>query len=80
MDFLGFTYVDRITGFRGVCTGHTVYISGCAQMLLVPPVKDGAFAEPQWFDQQRCELVTTAERVVLDNGLTPGCDRAAPKR
>ncbi|PZU75561.1 MAG: hypothetical protein DI530_15005 [Sphingomonas sp.] len=80
MDYLGLTLRDRITGFEGICTGHTVYISGCSQLLLVPPLDGTTYREPQWFDEQRCEVTSHGNRVVLDNGATPGCDRAAPKR
>lgn len=81
MSILGFTYKDKITGFSGVCTGYVEYISGCNQLLLVPPAKpDGELGQSHWFDVQRCELVPDAARVSLDNGATPGCDAPAPKR
>lgn len=77
---LGMTMRDTITGFSGVVTGRAEYISGCAQALLVPKVKDdGALPESHWFDEQRLELLL-ADQVVLKNGDTPGCDREAPKR
>lgn len=78
--FLGHTLRDRITGFTGVCTGYVHYLTGCNQVLLAPPLSaDGAMRDSQWFDVQRCE-VTGAPPIVLDNGATPGADRAAPKR
>lgn len=82
MDNLGFTFQDKITGFRGVCTGQVQYISGCNQLLLVPKSEGGKSPDGSWYDVQRCEQVDEAEapRVILDNGSTPGCDRAAPKR
>ncbi|MFG1238033.1 hypothetical protein V5F63_12610 [Xanthobacter autotrophicus DSM 597] len=77
----GATYRDRITGFTGIAVGHTVYISGCSQVLLAPPVKpDGSLAESQWFDQQRLKMVAGIVIIDIDNGATPGCDRPAPKR
>jgi hypothetical protein len=76
---LGLTVRNRITGFTGVVTGHVEYLTGCNQALVVPPVQDGKLPESQWFDVQRLES-TGAERIVLDNGATPGCDKAAPKR
>lgn len=78
-DGLGRTGTDKITGFTGVITGHCSYLTGCSQFLLAPPVRDGALVESQWFDEQRIEI-GTADAVVLDNGATPGCDRAAPRR
>lgn len=77
---LGKTYKDKITGFQGACTGFVQYITGCNQALLVPKVDDnGAARDGCWFDEQRLETVD-AERIVLDNGSTPGCDIAAPIR
>ncbi|MFG1247643.1 hypothetical protein [Xanthobacter flavus] len=76
----GATYRDAITGFTGIATGHTTYISGCSQVLLAPPVKpDGTLAESQWFDLQRLKM-SGANVIHLDNSDTPGCDRPAPKR
>ncbi len=37
---LGNTYADKITGFKGVATGHCEYITGCAQTLLQPVSED----------------------------------------
>lgn len=77
----GKTAEDRITGFKGVVTGYCSYISGCAQILLSPKVgNDGAKVDPQWVDQQRLELVGGIPTIILDNGETPGADRAAPIR
>ena len=71
---------DIITGFVGVVTGRCEYISGCTQLLLSPMVSgDGAHREPAWFDDQRIEVIET-EVVKLDNGATPGFDKAAPIR
>lgn len=77
---LGRTYTDKITGFTGVATGFVQYISGCHQVLLAPRVgEDGALRDSQWFDLQRVAAMDN-QIVELDNGATPGCDRAAPKR
>jgi hypothetical protein len=77
---LGNTYRDRITGFSGVATGWTTYISGCSQVLLAPPVdKEGKLVEAQWFDEQRL-VDLRAEPIALDNSETPGFDKPAPKR
>lgn len=75
------TVKDKITGFKGVVTGKTEYISGCKQVLVVPPLdKDGKPQEAQWFDEQRVAVDTTVPAVVLDNRKTPGPDREAPKQ
>lgn len=68
---------DAITGFVGTVTGHTRYISGCSQLLLVPGLdKDGKMQEGHWFDEQRVEAVETKPSITLDNSKTPGPDRA----
>lgn len=77
---LGDTVKDKITGFRGVVTGRCEYISGCHQVLVVPPVKaDGAYGDAQWLDEDRAEVQTAVERVVL-TVTNSGPDKPAPKR
>lgn len=79
-DRLGHTYRDKISGFQGVATGHCEYITGCNQTLLQPPVgADGAPKESHWFDDQRLDFID-ADRIYLNNGPTPGCDKPAPRR
>jgi hypothetical protein len=77
---LGDTVRDRITSFEGVVTGRCAYLSGCNQMLVVPPAKEGAYRDGQWFDEQRLVAVPNVDRIVLENGATPGFDTPAPKR
>ena len=49
---------DVITGFSGVVTGKAQYITGCQQVLVVPPVKsDGDSVSGQWLDEDRLEVV-----------------------
>lgn len=50
---------DKITGFRGVVTGHADYITGCDQYLIQPGVKDGEWKEARWLDEGRLEVVDT---------------------
>jgi ascorbate-specific PTS system EIIC-type component UlaA len=77
---LGATYRDKITGFKGVCTGHCQYISGCSQALLAPKIgKDGNAKAAEWFDVQRLDRVKS-EIITLDNQQTPGADVPAPIR
>ena len=76
---LGFTYVDRITGFTGVATGYVRYITGCNQVYLTPKVDaDGKQREGAWLDEQRLVCQPSVGQVVLDNGTTPGFGPAAP--
>ncbi len=76
---LGVTARDKITGFEGVTVAVAHYISGCSQVLLAPRVDEkGGYRESHWFDEQRCTTVGP-EVIKLDNGNTPGADKAAPK-
>ena len=80
-DFLGFQFIDEITGFKGTCTGFCTYVSGCAQALLVPKTNaEGKIQESHWFDAQRLTKIITTPQVKLDNSRSPGCDMGAPKR
>lgn len=73
--------VDQITGFAGRVTGVAHYISGCSQALVAPKIgADGSFRDSQWFDVQRLIPDVSVDVVVLDNGPSPGADKAAPKR
>ena len=77
---LGFSVCDQITGFVGVVTGRAEYITGCTQCLVVPACSpDGSYKSGEWFDEQRLTRLGDT-RTILENGATPGCDKAAPKR
>jgi len=77
---LGHTYADVITGFTGVCTGRAEYLTGCNQALLQPKGEDPSKRPgSEWFDEQRLVVIGEAAPITLDNGKTPGCDKAAPK-
>jgi hypothetical protein len=76
----GILVEDAVTGFQGMAIGKCTYISGCTQVLVQPRVgEDKKRVDSEWFDIQRVRQVG-ADILVLDNGSTPGCDRAAPKR
>jgi hypothetical protein len=80
---LGREYQDAITGYTGVAIGHVTYLTGCNQTLLQPRCgNDKIDARPvaEWFDDQRMRPTVCSMVISLDNGATPGHDRAAPKR
>lgn len=78
---LGQTAKDRITGIEGVVLGRAEYITGCNQVLVQPTAKkaDGDVLESRWFDEQRMELVSTAPVVTLNNAVSPGPNKPAPR-
>lgn len=81
MEWFGKRAKDIITGFTGTAVGYRLYCTGCNQILLAPAVdENGTYWEPQWFDEQRVEIIPENAAQVLDNASTPGPDRAAPKK
>jgi len=81
MIVLGSTVSDKITGFGGVVIGHVQYLTGCNQALVLPKCKpDGAYPDPTWIDEQRLVVDDAVPVVALDNGPSPGFDKAPPKR
>lgn len=55
---LGQEVKDRITGFQGIAIGRTVYLQGCARVLVQPPLdKDGKMVEAASFDEPDIEVV-----------------------
>lgn len=70
---------DLITGFKGVVTGRVEYITGCNQVLVQPSASGGAYAEPQWIDEQRIIVDGDKRPLTLNNGANPGFGKQAPK-
>ncbi|HSW13381.1 MAG TPA: hypothetical protein VLI06_11115 [Solimonas sp.] len=71
---LGDKAKDSVTGFEGVCTSRTEYISGCTRVGLQPPVgADGKMPDAGHFDEPMC--------VVLQGGAVPAMpsDRGGPR-
>lgn len=76
MAALGTKVKDKISGFSGIVTGRCQYLSGCNQAMVTPQVlADGKPIEPIWIDEQRLDRVDDS-MLVLENGNTPGFDRA----
>jgi len=73
---------EKITGFTGIITGVSFYITGCNQYLLTPPVKDdGSSGEAQWYDEGRLEIVKSDAVQVEEVASTDnGCDIPAPNK
>jgi len=60
---LGSGVVDRITGFKGVATSRTIYLSGCARIGVQPLVdKDGKLPESQFFDEIQLDVIAPAAK------------------
>lgn len=77
---LGKEATDKVTGFKGIVTGHAEYLTGCSQYCLQPKVQKGAFIEARWFDEGKLEF---SKKVIIEPleiaGRENGCDMPAPK-
>ena len=75
---MGIKVRDSITGFSGVVTGTTSYITGCAQALVQPPTKEtGEFVDGRWFDVTRLEVIDP-NPIAIDTDRGAGPDAPAP--
>ena len=67
---LGNKYRDMVSGFTGIATGLTMWLSGCDTVGLNPGIdKDGKLMETQWFDINRVKKFE--EKVVTVNKERP---------
>jgi hypothetical protein len=69
---LGKTYIDKVTGFKGIATGYCIYISGCNQVSLTGKCNKDNTSSHMWVDVQRVVEDKKAKKIVLENGVTPG--------
>lgn len=80
---LGQTARDIITGYCGVITQHTRFLTGCDQYCLMPREldKDGKRQIGEYFDESRIELVAGVAPVILDRPpkSKPGADESPPR-
>ena len=77
-EYLGYKFVDKVTGFEGTCVGHVFYLTGCEQLLLIPRVRqDGSFIDSAWLDIDRC-IKLDNERIEIEVNHS-GFDKPAPK-
>ena len=52
---------DKVTGLVGIITGKSVWMYGCNQYCIVPPVdKEGKVVDGSWFDEGRIEIIEDA--------------------
>jgi len=60
---LGQEVRDKVTGFSGIASGKSEYLSGCTHICIQPKVKRGnkELPEPQWFDEPMVEVIGKAK-------------------
>jgi hypothetical protein len=63
---------DKVTGFQGIITGRSQFLTGCDQYNLVPKVQDGKLEPVQWFDEGRIEIVGPGITAASVAGPKPG--------
>jgi hypothetical protein len=77
---LGATYRERITGYTGVATAHVRYLTGCSQVLLIPPMHENKLQDGNYFDEQRLVQVEDVPVISFENDETPGGDMLPTKK
>jgi hypothetical protein len=75
MENFGKKAKDKVTGFEGIITAKCLYMYGCSQYLLTPPIdKDGKKRDGEWFDTGRIEIFDIAIEPKSVMADVNGCD------
>ena len=79
---LGSRVKDTLTGFKGIATGRTEWLYGCARIgVEAETTKEKKPGDTFWFDEQRVEVIKEmGPRVSKNNSATSGGPQADPKR
>lgn len=78
---LGAEVVDKVTGFKGTVTGISVFLNGCARVLVQPKcAEDGALKDPSWFDEPQLEVVDVRSELEDKQRKTGGPMPSTPTR
>lgn len=76
---LGYTYKDKVTGFKGIAMGYTTYLTGCDIVLLTPKVdKYGKLGDSKWFDFPRLEICKDKPVIIKYDKDNEGACEMAP--
>lgn len=68
---------DKLTGFKGVISGFTTYITGCDQYLVQPAMKeDGTLADAKWTDVARLQADDAGTAITLITDPAEGDHRS----
>lgn len=84
---LGSKVKDTITGFSGIVTGRTQWLTGCVQFVVSPEKlqKDGTLRSGEWFDEGRLEVLAPPSRKLASMAAgqieaSPGGPQVYPRR
>lgn len=75
---LGDEVMDTLTSFTGIIIATNQNISGCDQLCIQPPVKDGTYQDAHWFDVERIGLLSKSK--VKMTARRTGADSVPPSR
>lgn len=68
---------DKVTGFTGIVTGMSRWMTGCDQYCVVPPVdKAGKIDDSRWFDEGRLDVIGEGVDASSTVGSKPGGPQA----
>jgi len=71
---------DKITGFEGIVVARVQYLTGCDQLGLAPPAKDGDVKPAQYFDEARVEIIGDGVAAASVRGqVNGGPNRDSPR-
>jgi len=78
---LGQEVKDKVTGFSGIATSHIRYLTGCDQIGVTPPTKDGKCESIEYFDHRRLDVIGDGinAKSVQDETNPGGPNRDCPK-
>lgn len=61
------------SGFKGIASTKTTYLSGCDRITIMPKVgKDGKFGESVSFDEPECEVIKKGKVPKIELGEKTG--------
>ena len=76
---IGMTVRDKVTGYQGLVTAITTYITGCDRALVTPRVLPDGKIESEWIDVPCLERVGK-DRLLIDSDRYAGGGPNPPPR
>jgi hypothetical protein len=81
---LGSQVKDTITSYKGIVVGRCEWLHGCTRVIVESEdLKDGKPIDPQWFDEQRVEVLkgpsAKIKKTIEQKDVPPGGPMPDPK-
>ena len=67
---LGRTAEDKVTGFKGIVTARSTWLTGCDQYLVCPKAVENKREDSEWFDEGR--LKVSGKAITMEETKAPG--------